>query len=67
MSGFIETQRGITFLRRLVSGPGAALLYDAELPAGRVRFAEFLEIPDGCISSIRLLYDPIRYREAGGR
>jgi len=67
VSGFIESHRGIAFLRRLFTGAGAAALYDAELPNGTVRFAEFLDVEDGAIRSIRLLYDPTRYREAGGR
>jgi hypothetical protein len=67
VSGFIETQRGIRFLHRLVGGAEAAALYDAELPGGTLRFAEFLVFEEDLISAIRLLYDPTRYRQLGGR
>ncbi len=67
VSGFIETQRGIRFLQRLVTGAQAGVLYDAGLPGGTMRFAEFFELEGEAIRSIRLLYDPIAYRELGGR
>jgi hypothetical protein len=65
--GFVETVRQLTFLQRVQDASGVASLYDATLPAGTVRFAEFLELTDGRISSIRLLFNPAEYRERGGR
>ena len=50
-----------------VAAPGqAAALYDAELPGGTCRFAEFFELDTGVITSLQLLFDPKRYIELGG-
>jgi hypothetical protein len=46
--------------------PGTAL-YDADLPGGTLRFAEFFRFSGGLIASIKLLYDPQRYTAFGGR
>ena len=43
-------------------GATAATLYDAELPGGTVRFAEFFTLADDCIQSLRLHYDATEYR-----
>ena len=67
VAGFAETARGLTMLHRLHAGGEAAALYDAELPGGRVRFAEFFAVAAGRITSLRLLYDPAEYRARGGR
>ena len=66
-TGFIETARSLTMLHQLHSAEMAAALYDAEMPGGTVRFAEFFQITDGQIQSLRLLYDPVEYRARGGR
>lgn len=48
-------------MRQLLAMPGqAASLYDAELPGGNCRFAEFFEIDAGVITTLRLLFDPKR-------
>lgn len=67
VSGFIETVRSITMLHELHSQDTVATLYDARMPGGTVRFAEFFRIEDGKIQSLRLLYDPAEYRARGGR
>jgi SnoaL-like domain len=67
VAGFIETQQGIRFLQQVVTPDAAAVLYDADLPGGTLRFAEFFRFGGGQIASITLLYDPGRYTAFGGR
>ena len=67
VAGFIETQHGIRFLQQVVTPETAAVLYDADLPGGTLRFAEFFRVDGGQIASIKLLYDPGRYTAFGGR
>lgn len=67
VAGFAGTMRGLTMLRQLHTRDAAATLYDAEMPGGTVRFAEFFEIADGKIQSLRLLYDAHEYQARGGR
>lgn len=67
VSGFVETVRVLHLLQRLEVGSRAATLYDAELPGGIVRFAEFFEIAGGRIESLQLLYDATEYVARGGR
>ena len=67
VSGFIETVRTVNMLRQLHAEGTAAALYEAEMPGGSVRFAEFFEIADSKIQSIELVYDPAEYRARGGR
>jgi len=50
----------------LVKAGQAAALYDAELPGGTCRFAEFFEIDAGVSTTLRLLSDPKRDVELGG-
>ncbi|HEV3103778.1 MAG TPA: nuclear transport factor 2 family protein [Candidatus Dormibacteraeota bacterium] len=65
---FVEGLRApIQILQQMDSGDQAAVLYDAELPEGTMRFAEFFHVRDGRIESIRLLYDAAQYRALGGR
>src|ERR1700724_445981 len=53
---FVEGLRApIRILDRIDSGHQAAVLYDADLPEGTMRFAEFFHIGDGRIQSIKLL------------
>ena len=59
-AGFAAAARKITMLQR---EPSAAL-YDAELPGGVVRFAEFFEVADGRIQTLRLHYDPAAFQRA---
>jgi len=67
VAGFIQTQRGIRFLQQVITPDAAAVLYDADLPGGTLRFAEFFRFDGGQIASIKLLYDPGRYTAFGGR
>lgn len=67
VAGFVETMRGLILLQQLHTPDAAATLYDAEMPGGTVRFAEFFEIADGKIQSLRLLYDAHEYQARGGR
>ncbi|MCH6468914.1 nuclear transport factor 2 family protein [Sinomonas terrae] len=66
VKGFIEAVREITFIEAVATDDGAALLYDAELPNGTVRFAEFFELQDGIIKTIRIHYNAADYLAAGG-
>lgn len=67
VSGFAGTMRGLTMLHQLRVGGEAAALYDAQMPGGTVRFAEFFQVAGGKIQSLRLLYDATEYRARGGR
>jgi SnoaL-like domain len=67
VAGFVQTQQGIRFLQQVVTPDAAAMLYDADLPGGTLRFAEFFRSDGGQIASIKLLYDPGRYTAFGGR
>jgi hypothetical protein len=42
------------------------MLYDARMPGGIVRFAEFFRFHDGKISALRIHYDPAEYVQRGG-
>jgi ketosteroid isomerase-like protein len=68
LSRFVEgLQSPIRVIQQVDSGEGAAALYDADLPEGSMRFAEFFQIAEGRIQSIRLVYDAAQYRALGGR
>ena len=60
-------QAPIQVLQQVDSGDQAAVLYDADLPQGTMRFAEFFRVGEGRIQSIKLLYDAAQYRALGGR
>jgi hypothetical protein len=65
---FVEgLQPPIVMLQQVSFGGEAAALYDAKLPGGTMRFAEFFVIQDGRIGAIKLLYDAAQYRALGGR
>jgi ketosteroid isomerase-like protein len=65
---FVEGLRApIHFLQEIHSSDQAAVLYDADLPEGTMRFAEFFRVGEGRIQSIKLLYDAAQYRTLGGR
>lgn len=64
--GFIEGARHITPLQAVVTATGAAVLYDAELPGGVVRFSEFFELEGDRIRELRIQYDPADYLAKGG-
>ena len=68
LNRFAEGLRSpIRVLQRVDSGNHAAVLYDADLPQGTMRFAEFFDIGSGRIKAIKLLYDAAQYRALGGR
>ena len=65
---FVEgLQAPIRVLHHVDSGNQAAVLYDADLPEGTMRFAEFFDVDGGRIRAIRILYDATQYRALGGR
>ena len=65
---FVEgLQAPIRFLQRVDSEDQAATLYDADLPNGTLRFAEFFQVDGGRIQAIKLVYDAAQYRALGGR
>lgn len=65
--GFVETMRSLNMVHQLHTEDTAATLYDAEMPGGTVRFAEFFQIDDGKIQTLTLLYDATEYTAKGGR
>ena len=65
---FVEClQKPIDVQQQVESGSQAAVIYEAEMPGGPMRFAEFFAVEGGRIASIRLLYDAGQYRALGGR
>lgn len=65
---FVEgLQKPIDVQQQVESGNQAAVIYEAEMPGGSMRFAEFFTVEAGRIASIRLLYDAGQYRALGGR
>lgn len=65
--GFISTVRSINVVREVHDEHGSAVLYDAEMPGGTVRFAEFFTFRDGLIDTLNLLYDGQDYIAKGGQ
>lgn len=64
--GFIANVERIDLVQELVTPGGAATLYDAHLPKGVTRLAEFFTFEDGKIARLRLQYDPADYLAKGG-
>lgn len=64
--GFVTALQRLEMRQLLVTEGHAASFYDAELPKGTCRFAEFFELDGGVITTLRLLFDPKRYVELGG-
>ena len=65
---FVECLKSpIQVQQQVEAGDLAAVLYEAEMPGGSMRFAEFFRVEHGRIASIALLYDPAQYRALGGR
>ena len=60
-------QAPIRVLQQVDSAEHAAALYDADLPEGTMRFAEFFHVAGGKIQAITLVYDAAQYRALGGR
>jgi hypothetical protein len=67
VTGFIGTVRRINVLREVHDSNGSAVLYDAAMPGGTVRFAEVFTYDDGVISSVYLHYDGQDYLAKGGQ
>lgn len=67
VAGFVSTVRSITVVREVHGGDASAVLYDAEMPGGVVRFAEFFTFRDGVIDTLQLHYDGQDYIAKGGR
>jgi hypothetical protein len=67
VAGFISTVRSINVIRQVHDEHGSAVLYDAEMPGGTVRFAEFFTFRDGLIDTLNLHYDGQDYLAKGGR
>jgi hypothetical protein len=65
--GFIETVREIRPLQIVLAEDGAAVLYDAEMPGGTVRFSEFFELEGDRIRELRIQYNAADYLANGGR
>jgi hypothetical protein len=67
VSGFVAGVQGIDFLREVHGDRGSAVLYDATMPGGVVRFAEFFSYHHGVIDTLFLHYDGPDYIAKGGR
>ena len=66
-AGFVATVGAVDVVQEVHDDHGSAVLYDARLPGGTVRFAEFFAVADGRISALRLHYDGPDYISKGGR
>jgi hypothetical protein len=67
VKGFIATVSAIEVVQEVHGVGGSAMLYDAHLPGGVVRLAEFFRLEDARIAALRIHYDPAEYVERGGR
>lgn len=67
VAGFISTVRSIDVVREAHDEQGSAVLYDAEMPGGTVRFAEFFTFRDDVIDTLNLHYDGQDYIAKGGQ
>ena len=66
-SGFVATVTAVQVVQEVHDADGSAVLYDAELPGGTVRFAEFFTLAEGRIDALHLHYDGPDYIKKGGR
>ena len=64
LADFARGVRGMRMLHQVRSADAVASLYECDLGAtgGTLRFAEFMRVVDGRITSIRLVYDPHEFR-----
>lgn len=67
VKGFIATVSDLEIIQEVHGADGSAILYDARMPAGFVRLAEFFRFDNGKISTLRIHYDPADYARQGGR
>jgi hypothetical protein len=66
VKGFIANVSKIDVIQEVYGPEGSAILYDAHMPRGMVRFAEFFKFADGKIQCLHLQYDPADYIAKGG-
>ncbi|MFI6484545.1 nuclear transport factor 2 family protein [Nonomuraea sp. NPDC050663] len=67
VKGFIANVGAIDLIQEVNDADETAVLYDAHLPKGVVRLAEFFTHAEGRIQRLRLHYDPADYVAKGGR
>jgi hypothetical protein len=67
VAGFIATVQSIDVLAEVHDDHSSAVLYEAVLPGGSVRFAEFFTFQDDVIARLFLHYDGPDYLSKGGR
>ena len=65
LARFVGTITAFHPLQRIHAETEASALYDCDLPAGRVRFAEFFRVAGDRIQTIRLVYDAGEFRRCG--
>jgi hypothetical protein len=66
VKGFIANVTKIDLIQEVNGRDGTAVLYDAHMPKGVVRLAEFFTFTKGKIQRLRVLYDPADYVAKGG-
>lgn len=66
VKGFIANVSKIEMVQEINGPEGTAVLYDAHMPKGITRLAEFFTFADGRIQRLRLQYDPADYLAKGG-
>ena len=66
-AGFVATVQSIDVVREVHGSSASAVLYDAAMPAGIVRFAEFFTYDGAVIDTLILHYDGQDYISKGGR
>jgi len=67
VAGFIATVQSVAVLSEVHDDDRSAVLYDAGMPGGTVRFAEFFTFRAGVIERLFLHYDGPDYLAKGGR
>lgn len=67
VAGFVATVDDLEVAAEVHDDRGSAVLYDAGLPGGTVRFAEFFTLAGGRIDTLHLHYDGPDYIRKGGR
>ncbi|QBS44409.1 nuclear transport factor 2 family protein [Nocardia sp. CS682] len=64
--GFIANVQKIDLIQEVHGPDGTAVLYDAHLPEGVTRLAEFFTFAEEKIQRLCILYDPADYLAKGG-
>ena len=61
---FVDTLKSMRMLQHIQAGDESAAVYDCDLttPTGMFRFAEFLQIHNGKIQEIKLVFDATQFR-----